>query len=208
MQRSIGKVLPSCHLRSAAIDCSCKSRIRDIRTPGRRGPRLLRSSTQPRELSKLSDVEQARVESGNECSDFLPHNKSWPRMARAAFSENPGNSLHSDDPVEAFLLDNEEWHDFEYYACVLLSARKKFQRMRHNIAPHPSGNSHFSNAGISATRDSGRQCKLVKVCSIPAVRRTLQSAVSSASLLCRCLGTGAGRWSCPALGFEKMPCPA
>ena len=109
-------------------------------------------------------MEQARVESDNECSDFLPAvQQVLAENGRAAFRENPGNSLHWDDPVEAVLLGTEEWFDFEYYACVFLSARKKFQRIRRNLEPfrqlpfHQCGHIHSSNEWTPKTTTEGIQ---------------------------------------------------
>ena len=48
VQHAIGKVFPSCHLSSAAIDCSTKSHTREVPLPGTNCPKPLRSLQQPR----------------------------------------------------------------------------------------------------------------------------------------------------------------
>ena len=100
VQQAIGKVLPECHLVSAAIDCSTKSRIREIKLSGGRGPRPLRSTQFPRGLPQLAVHEASRVASDNACSDFLlAVQHVLAEHGRGAFRENPSNSLHWDDPV-------------------------------------------------------------------------------------------------------------
>ena len=51
---------------------------------------------------------------------------------RAALRENPLNSLHWKDPVEACLAESGEWMDL-YDACVFHGARWKGQQIRHNV---------------------------------------------------------------------------
>ena len=134
VQQAIGKVLPECHLVSAAIDCSTKSRIREIKLSGGRGPRPLRSTQFPRGLPQLAVHEASRVASDNACSDFLlAVQHVLAEHGRGAFRENPSNSLHWDDPVEQVLNRSGDWADFHYFACVFLAPRKKSQIIRHNL---------------------------------------------------------------------------
>ena len=119
------------------MDCSTKSRIREIPLPGvRRAPKPLGSSQFPRGIPGLKGSGAARVQSDNMCSDFLLATQQiLHEHGRGAMRENPGNSLHWVDPCELSLEKSGEWSDFDYYSCVFLSARKKFQRIRHNLAP-------------------------------------------------------------------------
>ena len=134
VQKAVAKILPQCHAVSAAMDCSTKSRIREIALPGSAGPRPLRSQKFPRGLPHLKGRDRDRVTSDNSCSDFLlavqhvMHLKS-----RAAFRENPRRSLHWVDPNEVWMQQYGGWFDFLYDNCCFLAARKKIQTIRHNI---------------------------------------------------------------------------
>ena len=134
VQKAVAKILPQCHAVSAAMDCSTKSRIREIALPGSAGPRPLRSQKFPRGLPHLKGRDRDRVTSDNSCSDFLlavqhvMHLKS-----RAAFRENPRRSLHWVDPNEVWMQQYGGWFDFLYDNCCFLAARKKAQTIRHNI---------------------------------------------------------------------------
>ena len=52
------------------MDCSTKSRVREIAMPGG-GPQPLRSNKYPRGLPSLKPADRARVDADNQCSDFL-----------------------------------------------------------------------------------------------------------------------------------------
>ena len=71
-RKAIATILPSVHLVAAFLDCSTKSRIRQIPAPGHRPcPAPLRSEREPRGLAGLSDASLARVEADNHAADFL-----------------------------------------------------------------------------------------------------------------------------------------
>ena len=81
------------------MDCSTKSRIREIALPGMRAPQPLRSERRPRGLPTLSPEQAQRVETGNEASDFqLAVQHVMDPHGRGAFRENPRRSLHWKDP--------------------------------------------------------------------------------------------------------------
>ena len=61
-------MLPKCRLCSAAVDCSTKSHIREIKLSGGRG---LPSTQCVRGLPGLAPQEHARVSADNGCADFL-----------------------------------------------------------------------------------------------------------------------------------------
>ena len=72
VQRAIGQVLPTVHLSAAAIDCSTKSRIREIPLPGaKRAPKPLRSQVLPRGLRSIRGRDAERIAADITCSDFL-----------------------------------------------------------------------------------------------------------------------------------------
>ena len=133
VRKAIAAKLPECHLCSAAMDCSTKSRVREIAMPGG-GPQPLRSNKYPRGLPSLKPADKARVDADNQCSDFLLAMQAIMQAnGRGALRENPRRSLHWSDPVEAFLFSQGVWQDYEYDACCYLATRRKAQTIRHNV---------------------------------------------------------------------------
>ena len=97
-------------------------------------PRPLRDDRFPRGLPTLSGAELQRVELDNEASDFALALQQWGNeYGLGCLRENPLNSLHWKDPVECSLWSDGSWFDTLYDACVFMGARKKAQRLRHNI---------------------------------------------------------------------------
>ena len=130
VQRALLRVLPEVAFITAAMSCSTKSRARE-KPPG---PRPLRDDRFPRGLPTLSGVELQRVELDNEASDFALALQQWGNeYGLGCLRENPLNSLHWKDPVECSLWLDGSWFDTPYDACVFMGARKKAQRLRHNI---------------------------------------------------------------------------
>ena len=116
------------------MDCSTKSRIREIALPGRRAPQPLRSEQHPRGLPTLTSDQALRVEKDNQASDFqLAVQHVMNHHGRGAFRENPRRSLHWKDPNEVWMKNNHNWYDFEYDSCCFNSVRKKSQTIRHNM---------------------------------------------------------------------------
>jgi len=134
VQTAIAHILPKCHLVSTAMDCSTKSRIREIALPGRRAPPPLRSEQHPRGLPTLTSDQALRFEKDNQASDFqLAVQHVMNHHGRGAFRENPRRSLHWKDPNEVWMKNNHDWYDFEYDSCCFNSVRKKSQTIRHNM---------------------------------------------------------------------------
>ena len=50
-----------------------------------------------------------------------------------AIRESPSNSLHWCIPQEAAMRVSDQWWDTRYDACCFMDARRKRQRLRHNI---------------------------------------------------------------------------
>ena len=50
-----------------------------------------------------------------------------------AIRESPSNSLHWCIPQEAAMRVSDQWWDTRYDACCFMGARRKRQRLRHNI---------------------------------------------------------------------------
>ena len=70
----------------------------------------------------------------NTSSDFALALQEWgDEFHLGCLRENPLNSLHWHDPVEQHLASTGDWTDLDYDACVFLGARKKSQKLRHNI---------------------------------------------------------------------------
>ena len=130
VQRAIMHVLPQVAFISAAMSCSTKSRAREKRP----GPLPLRSEKFPRGLPALHPRDQDRVDTDNTASDFALAIQEWGDESHlGCLCENPLNSLHWHDPVEQHLWATGDWQDLDYDACVFLGARKKSQKLRHNI---------------------------------------------------------------------------
>ena len=50
-----------------------------------------------------------------------------------ALRENPRNSLQWHLPQEKAMLASGQWFDTDYHACCFMGARRKAQRLRHNL---------------------------------------------------------------------------
>ena len=130
VQRALLRVFPEVAFITAAMSCSTKSRARK-KPPG---PRPLRDDRFPRGLPTLSGSELQRVELDNEASDFALALQQWGNeYGLGCLRENPLNSLHWKDPVECSLWLDGSWYDTLYDACVFMGARRKAQRLRHNV---------------------------------------------------------------------------
>ena len=95
VQKAINAVLPHCHLVSAAIDCSTKSRIREIKLPQTNAPKPLRTEKFPWGLPTLTGASKDWVEKDNRVSDYLLAIQHVINLhERNSFRENPRRSLH------------------------------------------------------------------------------------------------------------------
>lgn len=110
-QHAVANVLPSVSLYSCAMDCSTKSRIREIPLAGKSAPRPLRSEDHPRGCPGLPAGLQSRVDSDT-CSP-------------ASHAYSLQGSI--------FLSQQEGWRILDYDACCLFASRRKRQRIVNDI---------------------------------------------------------------------------
>ena len=127
MQRCLHTKLQEVDCIMAALDCSTKSRAREIPihfSDGRPGPKPLRSVDFPEGLPDLPHKDALRVRRDNVAADFvLDEIHSLAQRGGATIRENPGRSLHWELPREKELMDTGLYYDTEYSACVCQSAR-------------------------------------------------------------------------------------
>ena len=121
----------------AAMDCSTKSRAREIPRhfdDGRPAPRPLRSIEYPEGLPDLTQAEQSRVDTDNKACQFvLDEIQQLAERGGISVRENPWRSLHWYLPQEQQMMDSGIWMDKRYSACCLMGARAKSQCLRHNV---------------------------------------------------------------------------
>ena len=137
-QQSLHEQLQSVCFIAAALDCSTKSRAREIPRDfgdGRPPPRPLRSEKHPLGLPELTGSQLARVEQDNAAASFvLSEIDQLVDRGGGSVRENPYNSLHWWTPDEVAMWESGRWSDQRYSACFFGGARAKLQRLRHNIA--------------------------------------------------------------------------
>ena len=130
VRQAIAGCLPQTSCIASAMSCATKSRAREKQP----GPPPLGSVDFPRGLPNLSDQNLLRVTQDNFSSDYAIALQHWGHQhGMACLREKPLRSLHWEDPNEVSLHSQGGWFDFDYDACVFLGARKKAQRLRHNI---------------------------------------------------------------------------
>ena len=120
----------------AALDCSTKSRCRQIpsRIPGVQLPPPLRSDEHPMGLPGLQGSDKERVTADNAAAEFvLAEIDLHQRRGGGSGRENPASSLHWSIPTEVGMMAGGTWYDQLYDACSLQGARRKRQRIRHDI---------------------------------------------------------------------------
>ena len=136
-QASLSEQLKTVDFIGAAMDCSTKSRAREIpRTfdDGRPAPKPLRSVDYPEGLPGLSEADSRRVTSDNlACQFLLDEIQSLADRGGASVRENPWRSLHWHLPQEKAMLSSGTWWDKRYSSCCFMGARAKSQRLRHNL---------------------------------------------------------------------------
>ena len=137
-QQSLHVQLQSVCFIAAALDCSTKSRAREIPRDfgdGRPPPKPLRSENHPLGLPELTGSQRTRVEQDNAAASFvLSEINQLVDRGGGSVRENPYNSLHWWTPDEVAMWDSGRWSDQRYSACCFGGARAKLQRLRHNIA--------------------------------------------------------------------------
>ena len=154
-QESLHEQLKSVCFIAAALDCSTKSRAREIPRDfgdGRPPPQPLRSEQHPLGLPNLSAEQATRVHKDNMAAKFvLSEIALLANRGGGSVRENPYNSLHWWTPEEMEMWTSGHWRDQRYSACCFGGARAKLQRLRHNldeIAAWPRADcNHFHDPG-------------------------------------------------------------
>ena len=123
-QQSLHEQLQSVCFIAAALDCSTKSRAREIPRDfgdGRPPPRPLRSEQHPLGLPELTGSQQTRVEQDNAAASFvLSEIDQLVDRGGGSVRENPYNSLHWWTPDEVAMWESGRWSDQRYSACCLV----------------------------------------------------------------------------------------
>lgn len=136
-QASLHEQLLTVDFIAAALDCSTKSRAREIpRTfdDGRPAPAPLRSERYPEGLPDLTGKDAERVTTDNIACEFvLREIQELAERGGASVRENPWRSLHWYIKQEQSMWDSGMWRDKRYAACVFAGARCKSQCLRHNL---------------------------------------------------------------------------
>ncbi len=121
----------------AALDCSDKTRIREIprkHADGRAMPSPLRSVEFPMGVPELQGHDKERVAASNAAAEFiLGELRLHQSRGGCSGKENPANSLHWYTPTEVGMSKQSTWWDKLYNACTLQEARRKKQRIRHDV---------------------------------------------------------------------------
>ena len=136
-QQELHETLQQADCICAALDCSTKSRAREIPRKfedGRPAPKPLRSDEHPTGLPHLRGSDLRRVTKDNQACDFvLQEIQELADRGGVSLRENPARSLHWELPREKQMLASGDWQDTCYAACCFMGARCKQQRLRHNI---------------------------------------------------------------------------
>ena len=121
----------------AALDCSDKTRIREIprkHADGRAMPSPLRSVEFPMGVPELQGHDKERVAASNAAAEFiLGELRLHQSRGGCSGRENPANSLHWYTPTEVGMFKQGTWWDKLYDACTLQGARRKKQCIRHDV---------------------------------------------------------------------------
>ena len=136
-QQSLSKQLEEVIFIAAAIDCSTKSRAREIPRKfedGRPAPGPLRSEVYPDGLPHLTGRDAKRVDMDNKaCNYVLGEIQKLRDRGGGSVRENPARSLHWWTSAEVTMWESGQWVDTSYAACTLGGARCKHQVLRHNV---------------------------------------------------------------------------
>ena len=207
-QQELHEMLQQADCICAALDCSTKSRAREIPRKfedGRPAPKPLRSDEHPTGLPHLRGSDLRRVTKDNQACDFvLQEIQELADRGGVSLRENPARSLHWELPREKQMLASGDWQDTCYAACCFMGARCKQQRLRHNIQeisqwPH-------SNAIISTTQMSGSPTPWMGSESSLAMRKLSTQPRWPSPLRCPLVG---GQYvlvepSCASLGCRRL----
>jgi len=136
-QQSLSSQLEEAIFIAAAIDCSTKSRAREIPRKfedGRPAPGPLRSEVYPDGLPHLTGRDARRVDMDNKaCNYVLGEIQKLRDRGGGSVRENPARSLHWWTSTEVTMWESGQWFDTAYAACTLGGARCKHQVLRHNV---------------------------------------------------------------------------
>ena len=136
-QETIRRKLKHADFIWAALDCSDKSRIREIprkHANGKAMPSPLRSEEYPMGLPGLQGHDKERVAASNAAAEFiLGELRLHQSKGGASGRENPANSLHWHTPTEVGMFKQGTWWDKHYDACTLQGVRRKKQCIRHDV---------------------------------------------------------------------------
>ena len=136
-QASLAAQLRTVDFIGAAMDCSTKSRAREIPRQfddGRPAPQPLRSVEFPEGLPNLRHSDQVRVHTDNiACKFLLDQIQVLADRGGASVRENPWRSLHWYLPQEQAMMATGQWQDKRYASCCFMGARSKSQCLRHNL---------------------------------------------------------------------------
>lgn len=120
----------------AALDCSDKSRVREI--PGQHAssnslPTPLRSEEFPMGLPDLQGHDKQSVTASNDASEFiLGELRLLQTRGGASGRENPANSIHWYTPTEVQMMSGDNWWDKFYDGCTLQGARSEKEEAAHS----------------------------------------------------------------------------
>lgn len=136
-QASLATQLREVDFIGAAMDCSTKSRAREICrhfNDGRPAPQPLRSVEFPEGLPDLNAADWARVQTDNAaCKFVLDQIQALAERGGTSVRENPWRSLHWHLPQEQEMMASGLWEDKRYTSCCFMGARSKSQCLRHNL---------------------------------------------------------------------------
>ncbi len=136
-QETIRRRLKQADFIWAALDCSDKSRIREIprkHADGRAMPSPLRSVEFPMGVPELQGHNKERVAASNSAAEFiLGELRLHQSRGGTSGRENPANSLHWYTPTEVGMFKQGTWWDKHYDACTLQGVRRKKQCIRHDV---------------------------------------------------------------------------
>ena len=120
---------------NVAMDCSTKSRIREIPRKfddGRPCPKPLRSESHPEGVPGLRGADKDRVEADNTvCLFVLGLLQRHAEKGGVSIRENPERSLHWWMAQEFKMMETDFWRDQHYASCVLSGFRCKRQKLRY-----------------------------------------------------------------------------